>query len=192
MNDSTANARDTLEMIARAATRTRRLEAFEGYFFLVWGAFWSGGFLATQFLRGGLLAGVWAALFVAAFVLATVLGIKHRCQGTIRYSPPISLLGLAIAIGFGLWLLLARPQSGQAIALCGVCLICMAYVVIALVQRRPGLAAAAVLTALLALLAYTVFFPFFWVSLALLVGGLLAGNGLVRLRWLRESEHGAE
>jgi hypothetical protein len=189
MEISPNEAEEALADIQKMTQKTRHSIAGGGaYIFLViTGVIWLVGFLATQFMSGAIVAYIWIGMSLLGSALAVVLG--SRMGGRVR-SPSTAVYGKRIGI---FWLLLvffglaaiavARPTDGKQMTMFIVLFIMLGQMAMGLLFSFASTWWALPITAL-ALIGYFLLPDYFYLWMAILVGGGMIVLGLyIHWRW---------
>ena len=176
----TGRAVDDLKAIRQIMERTRRAtDAHGGWFMVLWGAIWFVGFPGSQFLPEQISGWVWLGLDVVGMAGSVWLGARMSRRGT-AHSPlwrPMAYWMVAVIVFDFLliWLLgLDTPREGSMVFLLTIAL---SYFQFGIFSTWKVSAVGAGIGALTVLA--TVLLPdFFFLAMAILGGGLLAGSGI--------------
>src|SRR5579875_654804 len=84
MNITPEEAQSALDTIKQAKTQACTMVYIWAYYWLLWGAVWTIGFLLTQF-EPQLLVWIWSAMIVIGMAGSTIIGIR---QGSSMRSTP--------------------------------------------------------------------------------------------------------
>jgi len=215
MEISREEAQDALQQAIETAERTRKLLASRGAdaLFIVWGAVWFIGYIGIEiaprlfavFARGTNLDskaiayainGLWLVLIALGIVLSVVIWRRRaatKTRGGFRTGCFWALLYLYV----DLWLFLLWPfikvsgaddwvRFGRHMGAIGATVPMFAYVIMGLWLDHFMIWVGLAVTALT--MAGLYLFPAaFWIWMAVVGGGTLAGTGLlIRNRWRRE------
>lgn len=189
MNVSPDEAEEALAAIQAVMKKTRHSIASSGaYIFLIaTGVVWLGGFLATQFLTGAVVAYIWIGLSVLGSAVATILGMRRapRVRGPSASASAkraglfwLFLVFYAIAV-----IAVARPTDGKQVTMFIVLFIMIGQLSMGLLLSFSSVWWALPITAL-ALAGYFLLPDLFYLWMGILVGGGMIALGLyIRLRW---------
>jgi hypothetical protein len=189
MNISPNEAEEALAAIQKTTQKTRHSIASSGayIFLIITGLIWLVGFLATQFLAGEIVVYIWVGMSLLGSALAVPLG--NRMGRHVR-SPSFNvsarragafwLLLILYSIAF---LVIARPTDGKQVTMFIILFIMIGQLAMGLLLSFSSVWWALPITAL-ALAGYFLLPDFFYLWMAVLVGGGMIALGLyIRLRW---------
>ena len=189
MNISPDEAKEALDAVQKVMRRTRHLIANSGFhiFLIVTGAIWIAGFLANQFLSDQASLLVWIGMSVLGSILSVILG--RRADK--RVCGPSPALYLKRILFF--WLVLAafclaviavtRPADGNELTMLIVLFILLGQFSMGLLFSFSSTWWSLPIAAL-ALAGYFLMAEYFYLWMALLVGGSMIALGFfIRLRW---------
>lgn len=188
--DITPNeAEEALAAIQKTTQRTRRAIAGSGAHvsLIATGMVWLVGFLGTQFLSGALVVYIWIGMSLLGSALAVWLGLRlgRRVRGPAGsvYGKRIGLFWLLLILYALAAILVVRPTDAKQITL-----LIVLFVMIG--QMAMGLLISFSSTwwtlpvAALALAGYFLSPDYFYLWMAVLVGGGMIALGLyIRARW---------
>lgn len=189
MNISPDEAVEALADIQNITQRTRRSIASSGthIFLIITGLVWLVGFLATQFLSGLAVVIIWVGMSLIGSGLAALLGSrtgKHiRSASTATYARRIIIFWLLLILFAAAAITVARPEDGKQNTMLIIIFIMIGQLATGLLLSFSATWWAVPLTAL-ALAGYYLVPAYFYLWMAILVGGGMIGLGLyIRLRW---------
>ncbi len=170
---------DDLRAIRQIMERTRRAgDAHGGWFMILWGAIWFVGFLGSQFLQGQISGWVWLGLDVVGMAGSVALGARMSHRGA-AHSPlwrPVAYWLVAV-IGFDfllIWLLgLTTVREGSLVLLLTIALTYFQFGIFSTWKVSAVGAGIGALT----VLSVVIVPDYFFLAMAVLGGGLLAGSG---------------
>ena len=189
MNVSPSEAEEALAAIQQVTQKTRRsIASSSAYLFLIiTGAIWLVGFLANQFVTGAAAVAIWVGISVAGSVLAILIGARlgKRVQSpaTAVYARRAMIFWLVLILAAIAAIVVARPADGKQLT--------MLIILFAMIgQQAMDLLFAysstlwALPIAALALAGYFLLPNYFYLWMAILVGGGMIALGLcIRSRW---------
>ncbi len=183
MNDK--QVMDDLKAIRQVMDRTRQEASGDsGWFSVVGGIIWLVGFLGQQFLPEH-LAG-WAWVVVNTVGLSIIAWLMIRTARKDRASPPmlrsIMLSWLALGVFDVLFVWLFEVETAYHFPLLVLITIALGYVQVGLLSYYVPLLIVGVAITALVVGAFLLVQPYFFLSVALLGGGLLIGTGLWMVR----------
>jgi len=189
MNVSPDEAEEALAAVQKMTQRTRQSIARSGahIFLIVTGIVWLVGFLATQFLSGAIVVATWIGISLLGSGLS--IGLGNRMSRRMR-NPAMGPTARRAAI---FWLLLVmyavaviavvRPTDGKQVTLLIILFIMVGQSAMGLLLSFASTWWALPIAAL-ALAGYFWLPDFFYLWMAILVGGGMIALGLyIRLRW---------
>jgi hypothetical protein len=189
MNISPNEAEEALADIQRMTHRTRRSIASSGayIFLIITGCIWLIGFLSTQFLPNEITVYVWVGMSIFGSALSILLG--SRMGGRVRsasFNSTAKRAGLfwLFLIFFGIAAIaIARPTDGKQVTMFVVLFTMLGQLAMGLLLSFSATWWALPITAL-ALAGYFLMPGFFYLWMAILVGGGMILLGIyIRLRW---------
>ena len=189
MNVSPNEAEEALAAIQQTTRKARHSFASSGayIFLLLTGVIWLVGFLATQFLSGDVVAYVWVVMSLLggaiAVVLGTRLGNRVRGPSTATYEARVGVFW-ALLVLYGVAVIaIARPTDGKQMTMLIILFIMIGQMAMGLVFGFSSTWWALPITAL-ALAGYVLLPAYFYLWMAVLVGGGMIGLALyIRSRW---------
>lgn len=189
MNISPNEAEEALAAIHQVTQKTRRSIASSGayIFLIVTGVIWLVGFVATQFLSGPVVAGIWVGMSLLGSLLSILYGNR---KGSRVRSPSVS--ATARRAGF-FWLALilyciatiaiVQPADGKQLTMLIILFMMIGQLAMGLLISFSTTWWALPITAL-ALLGYFLLPDLFYLWMGILVGGGMIALGLyIRARW---------
>lgn len=189
MNISPDEAEEELAAIQRMVQKTRHSIASSGtYIFLILtGLIWLVGFLATQFLSGAIVATIWVGMSLLGSALSLLLGARKspRVRGpsiaaTTKRAVVFWLLLVFYAIAA---IAIARPTDGKQVTMFIILFTMIGQLAMGLLLSFSSVWWALPITAL-ALAGYFLLPNFFYLWMAILVGGGMIVLGLyIHSRW---------
>jgi uncharacterized membrane protein YadS len=189
MNISPNEAEEALAAIQKVTQRTRRSVASSGaYIFLfITGIIWLVGFLANQFLSGETAVTIWIGISLLGSALSILLGSRmgRRVRGpsTAAYVKRIGTFWLLLVLYGIAAIAIARPTDGKQMTMLIILFIMIGQMAMGLLFSFSSTWWALPITAL-ALAGYYLLPEFFYLWMAVLVGGGMIVLGLyIRLRW---------
>lgn len=189
MNVSPSEAEEALTAIQTITQKTRNSIASSGTYItlIATGVVWLVGFICTQFLKGNIVGYIWIGLSILGTALGIFLGIRRgkRVRSPAFNEPAkrgvifwLQLIVFAIAA-----IAIARPTDGKQVTLFVVLFTMIG-------QSAMGLLLSFSVTwwalpiALLGLAGYFLVPDFFYLWMAILVGGGMIALGMyIRSRW---------
>jgi len=187
MNISPNEAEEALAAIQKMTRRTRHAISSSGaYIFLIYtGMIWLAGFLANQFLPSSQAVYVWIAVSLLGSVLSIAGGLRvnRRVQGPLSsvYGKRIGLFWLMLALFCGAVIAAAYPVDGKQLTLIIILFVLTGQMAMSLVFSF-AYSWWTLPTAALALAGYYLLPDYFYLWMALLVGGPMIILGLI-IRW---------
>jgi len=208
MNVGPEEARQMLQGVEDVTSRTKKMIAYAGgdILFIVWGIIWFVGGIGTHFipvlvaghpqselLNGMLPACLWAVLVAAGIIISYRVG-RNDMPTKCSYGKSIGLMWWFLYLFLYLWIALLFPFiriEGQRashmfwthMGAIAATVPMFAYVMFGLFFDRYMVWIGLGVTALMMVGVY-VFEPFFYLWMAFVGGGALAGTGLlIRNRW---------
>ncbi len=189
MNLSPTEAEEALASIRNVTQKTRHSIAGGGasISLIITGVVWLIGFTATQFLAGPSVLWIWIAASLVGSALATFMGLrlgKHvRSPSSAEAGKRIGIFWLLLILFGAAAVIVARPADGKQLTLL--------IILIAMIgQMGMGLLLSfsatwwTVPVVALALIGYFFASAWFYLWMALLVGGVMILVGLyIRTRW---------
>ena len=177
-------ALQSLELVRQAAAQTRQAIARSGtgYFFIIWGAVWFLGFLASQLLgeRSGY---VWFGLDALGGVASAVVGVRAARRVRTTHGRRMGLFWLIVLVYGGLQLWIVSPLSGDRFMMFITLLVSFGYALFGL-WVSPHLLGAGIGTAALAVLGWLLLPGYIGYWMAFLGGGgMIAFGAYILLRW---------
>jgi hypothetical protein len=198
MNVSQDEARETLGQIEDVRQRTKKMVAYAGgdICFVVWGVIWFIGFLSTHFL--GYSRAAWSGtawlILVAAGIVVSIIVEKRRAPVKSTVGKRIGVFWWLLYAYVFLWISLLSPfieVQGHAesvmfwnrMGAIAATVPMFAYVVAGLWLEHFMVWLGLAVTAL-TIFGLFVLQPYFYIWMAVVGGGTLAGTGLfIRNRW---------
>ena len=184
MNITPSEAQEALNDIDQIMSRTRKMlsRGNAPYQLILWGAIWFVGYLATAFLRGPITGLLWMALLLIGFVFTAYLA--HRDKQRVKYEElgkriGFSWISLFIFAAALLWA--ASPKTVEQANLILILIIMFGYALMGIWVWR-SLLWTGLLVSALAIIGYLFFFDSFFLWMAVLGGGALAGSGFYFLK----------
>ena len=192
MNISPDEAEEALAAIQKTMHKTRHSLASSGayIFLIVTGVIWLVGFLANQFLSGAVVAYIWIGVSLLGSALSVLLGLRmgRRVRGpsTAAYAMRIGAFWLLLICYAIAAIAVARPTDGKQLTLLIILFIMVGQ--LAMGGMAPLFSFSSTWWTLpitaLALAGYFLLPDFFYLWMAILVGGGMIALGLyIRLRW---------
>ncbi|MCK5557648.1 MAG: hypothetical protein KAJ01_04685 [Candidatus Hydrogenedentes bacterium] len=202
MNVSRDEARETLSQIEDVRQRTKKMVAYAGgdICFIVWGVIWFVGFLSTHFLgysrimwSGIAIGSIWFVL-VATGIIISIIVEKRRAAVKSTIGKRIGVFWWLLYAYVYLWIGLLFPfieVQGRAESVMfwnhfgaiAATIPMFAYVVMGLWLEHFMVWLGLAVTAL-TILGLFLLQPYFYIWMAVVGGGTLAGTGLfIRNRW---------
>jgi hypothetical protein len=178
-------ALNDLKAIRQIMDRTRQEASGEsGWFSVVGGMIWLVGFLGQQFLPEHLAGWAWAGVNTVG--LSVIAWLMVRTARKDSASPPmlrsIMLSWLALGIFDVLFIWLFEMETAYHFPLLILITIALGYVQMGLLAFYLPLIIAGIAIAAFVIGAFLLVQPYFFLSVALLGGGLLIGTGLWMVR----------
>lgn len=184
MNISPEDAQESLAAIQQTRAQMRKGHGVNGYFLIIWGLVWFGGFLTNQFASGIVIGWTWGVLSTAGWILLAFLGISQGAKIRSTIGPRIGFFYLALFGFAALWFLIFWPFSEKQGVLFFATLIMFGGVVVGILMRALPTIGGSLLVTLLALVGYYLVPAYFYLWVAVCCGLTMAGIGLyIRLRW---------
>jgi hypothetical protein len=189
MDISPDEAEEALAAIQSITQRTRRSIASSGayIFLIITGIIWLVGFLATQFLTGDIVPAIWIGMSILGTVLAVLLGTRlgSRVRGpsTTVYARRIGIFWSLLILYALATIAVARPADGKQVTMFIILFIMIGQLAMGLLFSFSSVWWTLPITAL-ALVGYFLLPEFFYLWMAILVGGGMIVLGLyIHLRW---------
>lgn len=186
MSMTPEEAQASLQVIQQMACQTRRtLYKKTGYFPIIWGLVWAGGFLGYQYLSFIPASLLWVALLVGGGSVSGVVGARMEQQVRSTNGARIGIL-FAVLIGYAyLSLWIARPLSLVQMELLLTLAVMVGMIALGLWIRVSFPIVFGVAVSALAVVGYYALPASFGLWMAVLTGGAFIGTGLYQLRWGR-------
>lgn len=186
MSMSPEEAQASLQTIEQMACQTRRtLYHHTGYFPIIWGLVWAGGFLGYQYLAFLPASLLWGALLVVGGSISGVVGARLEQQVRSTNGARIAIF-FAVLIGYAyLSLWIARPLSLMQMELLLTLAVMVGMITLGLWMRVWYLIVFGAAVSALAVVGYYALPASFGLWMAVLTGGAFLGTGLYQLRWGR-------
>ncbi len=148
---------------------------------MVWGGIWFLAFMGTHFWPH--YAGrIWLVLDGIGILLSFILGYTQSPVKNFAFKSFALFWAALFGYGF-IWLTLFQPCNRYQVSAFICTLVMFAYVIIGLFWDRFMLWLGLGVT-IIVLLGFYLFQPWFWIWMAILGGGTLAGTGIyIRFRW---------
>jgi hypothetical protein len=189
MNISPDEAGEALAAIQKVSQKTRRSIAGSGahVFLIVTGIVWLVGFLATQFLAGEVVMYIWIGMSLLGSALSFILGARlgKRVHNP-AFGPTAKRAGIfwLVLVLFGIAAIaVARPADGKQVTMLIILFIMIGQSAMGLLLSFASTWWTLPITAL-ALAGYFLLPDFFYLWMAVLVGGGMIALGVyIRLRW---------
>ena len=183
MSMTPEEAQASLHAIQQITCQTRRtLYKKTGYFPIIWGLVWAGGFLSYQYLPFISASIIWVALLMVGGIISGIIGARMGQQVRSTSGGRIGLF-FALLIGYSyLWLWIARPISLAQSELLLTLAIMFGMIVMGLWIRVSFLIGFGAAVSALALVGYYALPAYFGIWMAVLIGGAFLGTGLYQLR----------
>lgn len=183
MDVSKHEAQESLEAIQQTTAQMRKAIVSGGspYYVILWGAIWFLGFLSSHFFRNFIQVWIWWILVILGIVFSIYLGIRTSSRIRTRGDRNVGILWMAIMAYTGLLLLIAQPSSEEQGLLLSVTFMMFGYVVMGLWLERAVAWTGLIITAL-AIVGYYLFFNYYFLWMAFLVGSTLMFSGFYMLR----------
>ncbi len=189
MNVSPNEAEEALAAIQKVMRKTRHSIASSGayIFLIITGAIWLVGFLSNQFLSGAIVVYVWIGMSLFGSALSVLLGTRFgkrvRSTSTSSYVKRIGIFWLLLVLYGITFIAVARPADGKQLTMFIILFIMVGQLAMGLLFSFSATWWAQPVTAL-ALAGYFLLPGFFYLWMAILVGGGMIALGLyIRLRW---------
>jgi hypothetical protein len=189
MNLSPDEAEEALATIQSVTQKTRRSIANSGafIFLILTGIVWLVGFLATQFLTGAVVIYIWIGISVLASALSIPIGQRMgrrvRAPSTAIYAKRIGIFWLLLILYAIATIAVAHPTDGKQVTMLIVLFTMFGQLGMGLLLSFSSTWWALPITAL-ALLGYFLLPEFFYLWMAVLVGGGMIALGLyIYFRW---------
>lgn len=204
MEISKQQAQDSLHQIENVAMQTRRKIAASsaGPILIIWGTIWFVAYLGTylssffEWKEFHLQIGnrISASFFIASLVWPVLIVIGVAASGFISsrkartrnvHSKRIGFTWLILFVYSNVWLVLLAPWNEYQISAFAASLPMFAYIIMGLWMDRFLLWLGVVVTLLIIAGFFLFHFhPLFWLWMAVLGGGTLAGTGFyIQIRW---------
>jgi hypothetical protein len=183
------DAQDALAVIQSTMKKAKHSLATSGVYIslIVTGAIWLVGFLANQFLSGEVVKYVW----IGASLLGSALAVIFSSQVSGRVRSPLTgtylkRIGmfwvLLILVGIGL-IMIVQPLDGKQVTLAVILLMLVGEAAMGLLFSFTAIWWALAI-GVVAVLGYFLVPTFFYLWMAILVGGGLIGLGVyIHLKW---------
>jgi hypothetical protein len=170
---------DDLKAIRQIMERTRKAtDKGGGWIMVLWGGIWFVGFLCSQFVQNNVIAWIWAGLNTVGMGGTIWLALRMRGRGVSSpFWRPI-VFWWASLIAFD-WLIvwLLHIRTGSDLLLLILLTVALGYVQFGLFTHW-AISATGVALAALAVGATLLIPDYFYLAMAVLGGGVLAGTGL--------------
>lgn len=189
MNITPEEAQSALRIIQQAKTQAHAMLNIYAYYWLLWGAVWTVGFLVIQF-ETQLFAWIMGAMLLAGMAGSGFIGARQG--SSMRSTPgsqgPFPVLGLRFALvsgvlyGFAiLWLILFLPTPSQT-GMLWITVFTLDAIIAGIWCKAPISIGLGIGMTLMSVLGYYVFPHFFWLWAAVFAGLPLIGMGAYYLR----------
>jgi hypothetical protein len=189
MNISPDEAEEALAAIQKVTQKTRHSVASSGaYIFLViTGIVWLVGFLSTQFLSGVIVTYIWIGMSLLGSAVSIPLGTRmgRRVRGpSMNASTRRAIIFWLLLVFYAIaTIAIARPTDGKQVTMFIILFIMIGQLSMGLLLSFSSTWWALPITAL-ALAGYFLLPAFFYLWMAVLVGGGMIAFGLyIRVRW---------
>ena len=189
MNLSQHEAEEALAAIQQVTQKTRRSIAGSGahIFLIITGIIWLVGFLATQFLPAEFVAPVWIGISVLGSAASILMGArKERRVRSATFNATARRAGifwLLLVLFCAATIAVAQPSDGKQLTMIVILFIMIGQLAMGLLLSFTATWWAAPLAAL-ALAGYFLMPAYFYLWMAVLVGGGMIALGLyIRARW---------
>ncbi len=189
MNISPNEAEEALAAIKSVTQRTRRSISNSGaYIFLILtGIVWLVGFAATQFLSGSILVYIWVGMSLLCSALSIPLGTRRsrlvHAPNTLEYAKRIGIFWLFLIFFAIAVIAVARPADGKQVTMFIILFTMLGQFSMGMLLSFSSVWWALPVAAL-ALVGYFLLPAFFYLWMAVLVGGSMIALGVyIRLRW---------
>lgn len=183
MSMTPEEAQASLQVIQQLTSQTRRtLYHKAGYFSIIWGLVWAGGFLGYQYLPFLPASILWVALLMVGGIASGVVGARIGQQVRSTNGPRISLF-FVVLIGYaylGFWI--AHPLSLQQMELLLTLAIMFGMIAMGLWIHVSYLIVFGVVVSVLALVGYYALPAYFGIWMAVLTGSAFLSSGVYQLR----------
>jgi len=179
-------AQESLHTINQITAQTRKtLYQQSGYFPIIWGIVWAGGFLSYQFLPFSIATILWIALLMVGGIISGIVGARvgqklHSTNGT-----RISLFFVVLMGYTYLWLWIAHPLRLPQMELLISLAVLFGMIALGLWIRVALLIVFGVVVSILALVGYYTLLPYFGLWMAGVIGSTFVGSGIYHLRYGR-------
>jgi hypothetical protein len=189
MNISPDEAQEALADIQKMTRKTRHSIVSSGaYIFLIFtGIIWLVGFLANQFLSGPIVVYIWAGTSLAGSICSFIIGNRKsknlRSPSSAVYGKRIGLFWAFLALYCIGTIAIIHPGDDKQLTMIIILFVMLGQTAMGLLFSYSASWWALPLTAL-ALAGYFLLPQFFYLWMAILVGGGMIVLGLyIRLRW---------
>ncbi len=183
MSMTPEEAQASLQAIQQVACQTRQtLYRKTGYFPIIWGLAWGGGFLSYQYLPFLPASILWIALLVVGGIASGIVGARVEQQVRSTNGNRINLF-FAVLMGYtylGFWI--ARPLSVQQMELLLTLAVMFGMIGAGLWLKVSALIGFGVVVSALAVVGYYTLPAYFGLWMAVLIGTTFIGTGLYQLR----------
>ncbi|HLV99855.1 MAG TPA: hypothetical protein VKT82_14385 [Ktedonobacterales bacterium] len=183
MSMTPEEAQASLQAIRKLTGQTHRaLYHGTGYFPIIWGLVWAGGFLGYQYLPFIPATLLWVALLMVGGLASGVVGARLGQRVRSTNGARIGLF-FAVLIGYAyLWLWIARPLSLPQMELLLTLAVLFGMLATGLWLRVSYLIVFGVVVSALAVAGYYALPASFGLWMAVLVGSAFVGSGVYQLR----------
>ena len=189
MSISPDEAEEALATIQRMSQKTRHSIASSGayIFLIITGIIWLVGFMANQFLYGAIVAYIWIGMSLLGSALSILLGTRMgrrvRSPSTTTYAKRIGIFWLFLVFYAIAAIAVAQPADGKQVTMLIILFIMIGQMAMGLMLSFSATWWALPITAL-ALAGYFLLPDFFYLWMAILVGGGMIVLGLyIHSRW---------
>ncbi len=183
MSMTPEEAQASLQAIQQIACQTRQtLYRKTGYFPIIWGLAWGGGFLGYQYLPFIPASILWIALLMVGGIASGIVGARLEQQVRSTNGNRINLF-FAVLMGYtylGFWI--AHSLSVQQMELLLTLAVMFGMIGVGLWIEVSPLIVFGVVVSALAVVGYYTLPAYFGIWMAVLVGSTFIGPGLYQLR----------
>ncbi|HEY7419246.1 MAG TPA: hypothetical protein VH593_28950 [Ktedonobacteraceae bacterium] len=187
MNITPDEAQSALDTIKQAKTQAHAMVNVYAYYWLLWGAVWTTGFLLTQF-EPKLLNWIWSMVLIIGIAGSTIIGIRQG--GSMRSAPgsQAAFLGARYGIFNGvlycfviLWWIIFSPTPSQ-IGMLWITAWSFSAIIAGVWFNIPLSIGIGVGVTLMSVIGYYALPHYFWLWAAVFAGLPLIGMGAYYLR----------
>ncbi|MGI9057108.1 MAG: hypothetical protein ACR2H5_00835 [Ktedonobacteraceae bacterium] len=187
MNITPAEAQSTLDDIQHTQTLTRKVRTSWAWCLVVCGAYWTVGFLLTQFQPQPIYP-TWSEFIVIGMASSAIYG--RRQEKHVRLTPGSratfinSRLGISFVVLYGFFMLwqILFPLTPLQIAMFWITVVMFGYIIVGVWLQQPLSMGFGAGVTLMSVLGYFLLPHYFWLWVAVFAGLPLVGMGIYYLR----------